>query len=195
MDNTNSGTSRLTMIVFLIVALTIIAGAILLVTNRPSPVQITINPPQSTQTPLPTMTTSPLTIYVTGEVLNSAQLYTLPAGSRVEDVIQLAGGFTDTADRERVNLAALLRDGDQIHIPAIGQSVELPTVNAPLIVLINQATIEEIDTLPGIGPELASRIVEYREVNGPFADVAALDEVEGVGPSLLEAIGPLVSFE
>ncbi len=195
MDTPNTTTSRLTLILFLVVALVITAGAALLVATRPAPVQITINPPSPTHTPGPTATPAPVMVYITGAVVNPAQLYTLPAGSRVENAIVAAGGFTDVADRERVNLAAVLRDGDQIHVPATGQSVDLPTASAPQIIFINQATIEEIDTLPGIGPELAGRIVAYRDANGAFIDLAALDAVEGVGPSLLESIGPLVSFE
>jgi competence protein ComEA len=186
---------RLTIIVFLILALAIVAGAILLVTNRPAPVQITINPPMPTATPGPTETPAPITVYVTGAVVNADQLVTVAAGSRVEDAVNAAGGLTEAADRERVNLAALLQDGDQVHVPEAGQQVELPTSGAPRIVAINQASVEEIDTLPGIGPELAGRIVAYREANGPFADLTALDAVEGVGPALLEQITPLVTFD
>jgi competence protein ComEA len=185
----------LTIVVFLIVALAIIAGAVLLVSSRPAAVQITINPPEPTGTPLPTGTPAPITVYVTGAVAQPDQMYMLATGSRVEDAITAAGGLTEQADRARVNLAAVLRDGDQVHVPAAGQVVELATSSAPRNIAINQATVEEIDTLPGIGPELAGRIVAYREANGPFANLDALDAVEGVGPSLLEAIGPLVTFE
>jgi competence protein ComEA len=195
MDTPNTTPSRLTVIIFFMVALGIIAGAVLLVSNRPAPVQITIQPPQPTATPGPTRTPAPITVYVTGAVTQPDQLITLAAGSRVEDAIQSAGGVVDGADLERVNLAALLRDGDQVHVPQVGQTLDLATNSAPRSIAINQATVEEIDTLPGIGPELAGRIVAYRDANGPFADLAALDAVEGVGPSVLEDIAPLVIFE
>jgi competence protein ComEA len=195
MDTTSPNAARLTVVVFLIAALAIIAGAFLLVTTRPAPVQITINPPLPTGTALPTTTPAPITVYITGAVVHADQTMTLAAGSRVEDAIDAAGGFTEAADRERVNLAAVLRDGDQVHVPERGSQVELATSSAPQIIAINRATVEEIDLLPGIGPSLAERIVAYREANGPFADLEALDAVEGVGPSLLEEIAPLVTFE
>ena len=116
-------------------------------------------------------------------------------GTRSDDAIEAAGGAAESADLERVNLAGFLRDGDQIHVPAIEEEVTLATPSGGGIVNVNTATVEELDTLPGVGPALAERIIAYREANGPFADLAALDAVEGVGPALLEGIQELVVFE
>lgn len=186
---------RFAAVVYLLLA-GLIAGSILLLLNgRPEPVQILIQPPQPTATSLPTGTPSPVTVYVTGAVTKPDQLITLPAGSRVQDVLTAAGGALSSADLERVNLASVLRDGDQIHVPEQAKPVLLPTANTSGIVDVNRATVEELDALPGVGPELAERIVTYREANGPFADLNALDAVEGIGPSILEDIQNFVRFD
>lgn len=186
---------RNTIIAFALAALAIIGGAVLLLAARPEPVRITINPPAPTATPTSTATPGPITVYVTGAVFNPALLVSLPPGSRVLDAIEAAGGMTDTADPEGVNLAGVLRDGDQIHVPELGQAAALPTPGGGGLVNINEAALEDLVTLPGIGPALAQRILNYREVNGPFANLEALDAVSGVGPALLEGLKDRVVFE
>jgi len=194
-DNLPEPSPRTTIIAFVIVALAILGGAILLLATRPEPVNITIHPPAPTATPEPTSTPSPITVYVTGAVVQPETTFTLPPGSRVQDAIEAAGGVTDGADMERVNLAQILRDGDQVHVPEIGVETALPTPGGGGIVHINSATLEELDTLPGIGPSLAQAIIDYRDANGPFADMAALDEVSGIGPGLLEDLEGLIAFD
>lgn len=186
---------RLTIFTFVIVVIAILAGAGLLLATRPPPVNITINPPLPTATPLPTNTPAPITVYVTGAVAQPESLLTLPRGSRVQDALEAAGGTLDSADLEQVNLAGILRDGDQVHVPEQGQETVLPTPGGGGIVSVNTATAEELDTLPGIGPTLAERIIAFRDANGAFANLEALDAVEGVGPSLLEKLKELVVFE
>jgi competence protein ComEA len=186
---------RNTIIAFALVALAIVGGAVLLLAARPEPVRITINPPAPTATPTPTATPGPITVYVTGAVFNPALLVTLPSGSRVLDAITAAGGMTNSANPEGVNLAAVLRDGDQVHVPELGQVVILPTPGGGGLVNINEAALEDLVTLPGIGPALAQRILDYREANGPFASLEALDAVSGVGPALLEGLKDRVVFE
>ncbi len=186
---------RASIIAFIIIAIAILGGGALLLASRPQPVQITINPPLPTATSAPTLTPGPITVYITGAVAQPEILLTLPPGTRVEAAIEAAGGLLDNADLERVNLAAILRDGDQVHVPQQGQEVILPTPGGSGIIYINTATVEELTALPGIGTGLAQRIIDYREANGFFANLDALDAVPGIGPALLEAITPLISFE
>jgi competence protein ComEA len=187
--------SRNTIIAFVIVLVAIVGGAVLLLTTRPQPVQITINPPISTSTPAPTPTFAPITVYVTGAVQKPDQTISLPYRSRVQDAISAAGGTTADADLEKVNLADYLHDGDQVHVPVKGQAVELATPSSGVVVHINTATAEELDTLPGIGPTLAGDIIAYRDANGMFKSMSDLDNVPGVGPALMEQLQGLLAFD
>lgn len=182
----------------LVAVLIVVVGgaAALVVFTRPAPVEIVIVPPQPTPTPAPTATRQPITVYVTGAVQQPNQLVMLPHGSRVQDAIEAAGGLSQEAQLAAVNLAGLLRDGDHVHVPAQAETTDLPTpLPSARAVAINRATAEELTTLPGIGPALAARIVAHREANGPFADLAALGEVQGIGERTLEALAPLVVFD
>jgi competence protein ComEA len=186
---------RATIIAFLLVAAAIIGGIVLLMATRPEPVQITVNAPLPTRTPEPTPTRLPILIYVTGEVAQPETTVTVPYGSRVQDAIDAAGGVTENADLTRVNVAAILYDGDQVHVPAMGTGEAIATAPGGDIVYINRATVEEIDTLPGIGETTAEAIVAYREANGLFTSMDDLDQVEGIGPSTLAELEGLISFE
>lgn len=194
-----SASARTTIIAFAVVIIMILIGGGLLLASRPAPVQITINPPEPTATPEPTETPAPILVYVTGEVAEPEQTVSLPFGSRVQDAVDAAGGFTDDANLEAVNLAGILRDGDQVHVPSINEEavaeLDLPTPSGGGVIYINSATQAELETLPGVGPALAARIIDYRDANGPFADMEALDAVSGIGPSMLENLEGLISFE
>ncbi len=184
--------------IFLIILLLIMIALVgaLLLASRPEPTTITILPPPPTDTPPPTTTPAPLQVYVTGAVANPERVVALPPGSRVEAALQAAGGFTDAADRARVNLASLLRDGDHIHVPALGaEDVALPTPMGGEKLRLNSATQAELETLPGIGPVTAARIIEHREQVGSFAALEDLDAVKGIGPAGLEKLRDLVVFD
>src|SRR4051812_42238234 len=116
-----------TIIAFIIVVVALIGGSVFLLSSRPQPVQITINPPIPTATPAPTSTASPITVYIPGAVQKPDQTLPLPYRSRVQDAIPAAGGTTAEADLEKINLADYLHDGDQIHVSVKGQTVELAT--------------------------------------------------------------------
>lgn len=185
-----------TVAAFVLIIIAIVGGLVLLLMTRPTPVQITIIPPQPTATLEPTLTPAPVTVYITGAVnAPSTGTMTLPAGSRVEDALQAAGGAAANADLSKINLAAVLRDGDQVHVPTLGETVAIATPNTGGVIFINTANQAELETLPGVGPALAQRIIAYREANGRIANFEQLDLIEGIGPALLENLQELVSFE
>ncbi len=129
----------------------------------------------------------------------------LAPGSRVQDALAAAGGATGQADLAQVNLARPVADGEQIVVPTPGQQVAAGAGAAAVApatggakarsgpVNLNSATAEQLDALPGIGPVLANRIVEWRTSNGPFTSVDELGEVSGIGAKLLSQVRSAVS--
>ena len=106
---------------------------------------------------------------------------------KVIDAIKAAGGVTKNADLSVINQARIIKDGEQIYIEKKiygGGAKSVRKANGPLN--INRATIKEFDALPGVGPVIAARIVEYRKVNGPFSTVDDLKKVPGIGGSKFE---------
>ena len=126
-----------------------------------------------------------LVVDVVGAV-RSPGVVELPAGSRVMDAVSAAGGLRKGAIAG-VNLARPLVDGEQIVVGAAAVAVGGGKVN------LNLASASDLEELPGIGPVLAERIVDYRESHGPFRSVAELDAVSGVGPAVLANLRELVS--
>jgi competence protein ComEA len=142
-------------------------------------------------------TTTRLVVYVVGAVRRPG-LYRLPQGSRVADAVARAGGTTRKADPAALNLAAPLADGEQVLVPArlpravaASQGVPLPGVPAGPIQL-SSATGEQLDSLPGIGPATAQKILDYRAEHGAFRSVEELDDVPGIGPTRVEQLRGLV---
>jgi competence protein ComEA len=135
-------------------------------------------------------------VHVAGAVRRPG-LYRLTDGSRVADAIARAGGATRRADTAAVNLAAPLADGSQVLVPSrpvAGQASDIPAAGAvPAKVSLASATLEQLDTLPGIGPVTAHRILDHREANGPFRSVDDLDAVPGIGPARVEQLRELVT--
>mgnify|MGYP000182778791 CR=1 FL=1 len=160
---------------------------------------------------LPAATPAPLMVQVAGEV-RSPGVYALPRGSRVQDAIQTAGGFSDDAGQSGVNLAAPLKDGDKIVIPSAASPVAEPKQSAvsqeepaaeptagPAAVVfpinLNTATLEELDALPGIGPGRASEIIRYREAHNGFKTVEELKDVSGIGDAIFERLKDKIMVE
>ena len=196
MESTLSSRAAVAVFLSLIIVMAI-CGALLL-ESRQEPTSITIYPPLPTETPAPTPTREPIQVYVTGAVANPERVYTLPWGSRVQDALAAAGGLTEAAEKSAVNLAAIVRDGDQIHIAsavADDAGLELATPSGGRRVRVNSATLEDLATLPGIGAVTAQRIIEYREQVGDFNSLADLDQVPGIGPRTLENLQDQVAFD
>jgi competence protein ComEA len=133
-----------------------------------------------------------LLVHVVGAVREPG-LYRLREGSRVADAVERAGGATPKADLALVNLAAPVADGTQVLVPARSRSPAGGDGSAEAgPVHLNTATVEELDTLPGVGPVTAQKIVDFRQENGAFASVDELDAVPGIGPARLEELRKLV---
>jgi len=138
----------------------------------------------------PTPTPGLLRVYVSGAVQHP-DVYLLPPGSIVKDALLAAGGAITEADLININLAHAVADGEQVHVPRTGESpVRLPSVEllSQAKVNINTADQAALEALPGIGPELAQRILDYRQVHGPFAQIDDLLDVPGIGAGILEKI-------
>ena len=120
-------------------------------------------------------------------------VYRLPAGSRVKDAVARAGGATAKGDPNGINLAAPLQDGTQIVVPVKGGAAAVAAGAAPgaapaVPVNLNSATPEQLDTLDGVGPATAQKIIEYRTQHGGFRTVDDLGQVPGIGPKKLAAL-------
>jgi len=128
-----------------------------------------------------------ITVHVSGAV-QSPGVVRVAAGARVGEAIAAAGGALPEADLGRVNLAAPLADGQQLSVPGVSAGGEVAAVAGDGRVRLNLAGAEELETLPGVGPVLAERIVAYRDEHGPFAVVEDLLDVPGIGEGKLAAL-------
>jgi len=183
----------------LVLSYILVAGIAFLAARWPAPGGVQILPPEPSPTPMPSPTPGLARVYVSGAV-RSPGVYALPPGSIAQDAVQAAGGPTQDADLSLVNLAARVADGQQVHVPRVGEKVAQKSSTAvphspssPLN--INTATAAELEQLPGIGPSLAARIVQYRQEHGPFRTVDALLLVSGIGPATLDRIRPLITVD
>lgn len=168
-------------------------GVLFLYDRRPQPEPLAI------LTPSRHPTSAAIQVHVAGAVRHPG-LYSLPAGSRLHEAIQAAGGLREDADRERVNLADYVRDAQQLYIPrqgitpppgptaASGAGTDLNAVAGQRLVNINIASPEELMTLPGIGAVYAERIVAYRQEHGPFDDIQQIMQINGIGPTTYERL-------
>jgi competence protein ComEA len=193
----------------------LVVGIILIVSRPPSGHPVALRQPPV----LVTSTPAPLVVHVVGAV-SLPGVYEIPAGGRLQDAIEAAGGLLPNADTQALNLAALLQDGIQLVIPTklsnlldstgsklggidLGSGVgtgtpyaDSSTVFTPTpggLININIAGLAELDSLPGIGPVIAQNIIDYRIMNGPFISIEDIQKVSGIGPSKYEAIKDLIT--
>jgi competence protein ComEA len=147
----------------------------------------------------PVPTEKPVIVHITGAVPRPG-VYALPQGARVQDAISAAGGFLAEAEKSQINLAAQLEDGEKLDIPYLAGALPILTTPGPTVVAvttelinINTASAAELDTLPGIGPTLAQRIIEYREQNGPFINTEDIINVPGIGAGNYERFKDMIT--
>ncbi|BAK44599.1 helix-hairpin-helix domain-containing protein [Eggerthella sp. YY7918] len=124
-------------------------------------------------------------VHVGGAVANPG-VQELEEGSRVQNAVEAAGGFSEEAAPDALNLARVLTDGEQVVVPTREEAAapvasDISATGGTSRVNINTASTEELDTLPGIGPSTAEKIVADREANGPFATIEDLKRVSGIG--------------
>jgi competence protein ComEA len=181
-------------VVAVVAGLALVAAFMLLRAGSAKPVTA---PPAFSAAPivaLPTATATPsiVIVDVAGKVRRPG-LVRLPTGSRVADAIAAAGGVKPGTAMDSLNLARVLADGEQVNVgvPAEpGAGVGGGGAAGPL--MLNTASAQDLDALPGIGPVLAGRIVAWRTAHGPFASVDALTDVPGIGPAMLARLADLV---
>jgi competence protein ComEA len=157
------------------------------------------NPPSVAVATATAPTVSAIVVDVVGAVRRPG-LYRLAGGTRIADAVARAGGATAKADIEGINLAAPLADGLQVLVPrrgsagatsiAVGGSSGGASPTSPIS--LSSATSEQLDSLPGVGPVTAQKIVDYRTQHGAFHSVAELDAIPGIGPARIEQLKGLV---
>ncbi len=132
-----------------------------------------------------------LVVHVAGEVRDPG-VYELPAGARVTDAIERAGGVGPSGLADSINLAAKLADGQQVVVPAKGPGPAGASAAAPATadgpISLGTATLEQLDTIEGIGPVTAGDILTYRDEHGGLSSIDELDQISGIGPATMEAL-------
>ena len=176
----------------------VLGGVMWIVVQKPRGASVTL---------LPQPTKAPLMVDVAGAVPRPG-VYELPEGSRVNDAIQAAGGLLAEADKAALNLAEPIEDGQKLEIPYLAGMEPADTSSFGLgsggtaggaggnvmgLIDINTATLEELDSLPGIGPSLAQAIIDYRDNFGPFFAIEDIMFVDGIGPETFERIKDLIT--
>jgi competence protein ComEA len=181
------------------VALGLLALVVLVVAWRhvadagPAPAALRVAPIVPAPTARAPAAAPMLVVDVAGAVRRPG-LVRLAKGARVADAVTLAGGLTRRAERNGVNFAALVADGEQVLVPERGAAVPGggggPASAGP--VSLSSASAEQLDSLPGIGPVTAAKIVAYRQQHGAFSSVDGLDAIPGIGPARIADLQGLV---
>lgn len=130
-------------------------------------------------------------VHVSGAVAQEG-LVVLPEGARVHDALEKAGGVTPGANLDSINLARVVVDGEHLIVLGQGEQTELSESPSSRLISLSLASASQLESLPGIGPALASRIVQWREQNGPFRFVDDVAAVPGIGQATLEGFRDLV---
>lgn len=163
--------------------------AILFTLNSPKPAPASTAPISAPVVQLPDYY-----VHIVGEVQKPG-IYDLPSDSRVFDVVFAAGGFTAKADQSSINMARAIGDGEQIVVLAVGATPSLSGGSGagPLISL-NRGAQSDLENLPGVGPTLAARIIDWRLANGGFKKIDDLKKVSGIGNKLFQQIAARASL-
>ncbi|MBA2277089.1 MAG: ComEA family DNA-binding protein [Chloroflexia bacterium] len=182
----------------LVLGLLVTASVVLLFNRRDTPSFVIV----------PSTVEATIAVQIGGAVATPG-VVNLPAGARMIDAIDAAGGLSAAADVSQLNLAARLADAQRLDIPRLTPSPEATRVSSstptdPSTELtdpgdtrinVNTAEVVELETLPGIGPVLAARIIAYRGEHGPFQTVDDLDAVQGISATMVEELRPLVTVD
>lgn len=181
--------NRSNLAAMLVVLVTVAAAVLLQIPRRPA---LQVLSPSASPTP------PCIKVHVVGAV-KTPGVYQLPADGRVDDAVRAAGGASDAADLEALNLATPLRDGQQLAIPrraevaaALPVSLKPTPVKSPGKLNLNDASREELEALPGIGPVTAQKLLEYRQRQGRFVSVEELRDAKLVNASTYERIKEMV---
>jgi competence protein ComEA len=191
----NVPSKRIVMAVAGIAAVALVGGYGVSMRSRPKPLHVSLGSPKPSAS-APAASAAGFYVHVAGAV-NRPGLYRIEPGSRVDDALRVAGGPSEDADLNSLNLATKVKDGDKILVPRRGETQGAEGGSAAAgtsqKVNLNTATAAQLDELPGIGPALAQRIVAYREQHGGFRTVDELQKVPGIGPAKFGQMKDLVT--